>query len=196
MITVIIPHLNDRYIGDTLASIYKQEKWFTSRCDNAINKIIVTDVDRKGASWARNEGMKRDKYLEPYYFFCDDDVVLEEKALWEMWQVLKNNPKYGFVYCNFIHGKKKHTAGKWDYDKLCCNNYINTMSLIRRNVMLEWDEELERFQDWDLFLRIGKKHPGIWLDKTLFTMADSKENNGISSQNNLEYWKKIVQARL
>ncbi len=57
---------------------------------------------------------------------------------------------------------------------------ISTMSLIEATVKPEFDEELKRFNDWDLWLRLDKQgYKGIFCNKVLFT-TKSRET-GISN---------------
>jgi hypothetical protein len=50
--------------------------------------------------------------------------------------------------------------------------YISSMSLVRTKdfPITGWDENLKKFQDWDLWLTIGEQRgKGIWIDQPLFS---------------------------
>lgn len=123
--------------------------------------------DSRGAAVARNAGAQGIK--DGYLFFCDADVRLAPEALALLEDALRKNTKAAFAYGPFMFGKffrvPPFSAGllRW-------HNYISTMSLVRAEDFPGFDEQLSRFQDWDLWLRIaaqGKR--GIRVKKMLFT---------------------------
>ncbi|MDD4901846.1 MAG: glycosyltransferase family A protein [Patescibacteria group bacterium] len=124
----------------------------------------------KGAPNARNHGFQASK--GDYLFFCDADVVLDRNCFWEMINALKNHPEAAFVYCSFKWGDKLFKLQDFDAKKLRQMPYISTMSMIRaKNFPITgWDENLKKFQDWDLWLTISEQgDKGIWIDKPLFS---------------------------
>ena len=177
LISVIIP---TRILDKEPHSIESLKK----QTHKNIEIIIVRDKDQRGASWARNEGRKRTK--GNFLFFCDDDIELKPLML----EVLLTKLFYSnasFSYCNYQ--RKGSLTGQvrgvsWDIDKLKRTNYISTMSLIKAEDFPEegFDESLERFQDWDLWLAMAEKGKyGVHIDETLFTAL---YNSGdISCQN-------------
>ncbi|HQA64128.1 MAG TPA: hypothetical protein PK085_03445, partial [bacterium] len=61
----------------------------------------------------------------------------------------------------------------WPFDpaKLKKMPYIHTSSLIRREFFPGFDENLKKFQDWDLWLTILERGgQGIWLEQSLFSI--------------------------
>jgi glycosyltransferase involved in cell wall biosynthesis len=134
--------------------------------------IIIRDIDKKGACWARNEGFKQSR--GEYVFFCDDDIELKSLTI----QIMLENLLYAkdsFVYCNYDRVGELRGAilGKpWSVPELVKDNYISTMSLIRRKDFPEggFDESLKRFQDWDLWLTMAEQgKSGIHLNNIFFT---------------------------
>lgn len=165
-IDVVIPHKKDR------------EWFFENTClpsivSNNPNKIIIVDEDDHPCA-KRNRGF--DEVDSKFVFFCDDDIMLYENCFDEM---LKSIGHYGFAYCNYlgmsVNGHPKgsvfeHRAKKFDVETLKSGNYISTMSLLRRDCAPRFDETLERYQDWDLFLTLVKQgNRGVFIDKVLFT---------------------------
>jgi glycosyltransferase involved in cell wall biosynthesis len=141
-------------------------------------KIKLFRQENKGAPAARNKGFDLSK--GDFVFFWDADVIAEPDMLEKMHHVLLLHPESSYVYCNYIFGDKKMSAQKFDSDKLKENNYISTMSLIRREDFVGFDEKLKRFQDWDLWLTMLEKNKqGIWIPEYLFKVIINK--NGISS---------------
>lgn len=144
---------------------------------------VITMADPQGArlhrrvSVARNAGAAR--ATGEYLFFCDADVRLRRTALAELADALDHNPSVGFVYCSFIWGWKWFRAVPFDVARLRQHNYISTMSLVRASLFTGFDEELDRFQDWDLWLGLtAQEVRGMALSKTLFWV--SRHANEIS----------------
>ncbi len=142
-------------------------------------------IQHQGASGARNFGYS--KSTGEYIFFCDADVIfLKNNALEKMTNKLEQNPNKAYCYCSFKFGWKQFTCGEFDKDKLKNNNYISTMSMIKRKALEEiinninkpWDKNLKRFQDWDLWLTMLEQNlEGIWIPELLW----QAQSNGIIS---------------
>lgn len=141
-------------------------------------------LEHKGASATRNFGYY--KSAGEYIFFCDADVVFtQEKSLELFVNKLENNLDKAYCYSSLRYGWKKFRCGEFDADKLKNNNYISTMSVIRRDALEKikdngpWDESLKKFQDWDLWLAMLENNlTGVWLNKVLWR---AKSNGVISS---------------
>jgi len=173
LISVIIPHRPDREI----------------RCIDSINRqthknievIIQFDDERHGAPFMRNRGARRAQ--GEFLFFCDDDIILEPDCLEIMVKDLQENPDCVFAYCDYrkagaLDGAE--TMEEWCYPAATQRNFVSTMSLIRAGNFPGFDENLTRYQDWDLCLRIGKTMRGHYIPKQLFTAYF--EQDSISTQ--------------
>jgi glycosyltransferase involved in cell wall biosynthesis len=130
-------------------------------------------IEHSGAPAARNFGWQ--KSSGEYVFFCDADVVfLKNDALEKMIKVLDENKNKAFCYSRFKFGWKKFSCYEFNAEELKKNNYISTMSLIRREWLQKlgekpWDESLKKFQDWDLWLSIVERGgEGILIPKYLW----------------------------
>jgi len=125
-------------------------------------------IEHSGAAVARNTGF--DKSAGEYIFFCDADVIfLKKNALEKMIKILEGNLDAVYVYSGFKYGSKKMPSFVFDGEKLRHNNYISTMSLIRRDKFPGFDESLKRFQDWDLWLTLLEKgETGVWIPEILW----------------------------
>jgi Glycosyltransferases involved in cell wall biogenesis len=133
----------------------------------------IIDQENKGAPNARNHGFQASK--GDYLFFCDADVVLDKNCFFEMINALQNNPEAAYVYCSFKFGEKLFKLQHYDWKKLRQMPYICTMSMIRTKDFPNtgWDENLKKFQDWDLWLTIGERGgEGYWIDKILFSACE------------------------
>lgn len=170
-ISVVIPHRKDR------------ESWFIQNClphviDNNPAEIIIEDWDG-GACEKRNIGAA--KATQPYLMFVDDDSYLYEFALVEMLRALEADPGATFAYSDARHvmypdvpypnGNGIRKAMPWNIESLKHGNYVETMSLMRREAFSGFDSSIKRFQDWDLWLTLARRgHRGIYIPETLFEL--------------------------
>lgn len=186
MISIIMPAYNrGKEIGKSLESILAQT-------DDNYELIIVNDgstdntkevIDafkeefgfsfsyheqqNQGPQVARNNGAK---YVHgEYLLFCDGDIIMQPTMLADMRQALIDNPEASYAYSNFIWVKKKFKLGTFSAEKLKQMPYIHTCSMIRKEHFPGFDENIKRFQDWDLWLTMLEAgHTGVWIDKFLF----------------------------
>lgn len=122
-----------------------------------------------GAAAARNRGAKEGS--APYILFCDADCILNLNLISTQLNTLRQHPQATYVYSNFKWGWKTFRPGEFSADRLRHEPYINTHSLLRRDHFPGFDESLNRFQDWDLWLTMLKQgHTGVWIDEILFTV--------------------------
>ena len=139
-------------------------------------------IKHSGAAVARNFGFS--KSSGKYIFFCDADVIfLKKNALKNMIDKLEQNPDKAYCYCGYLYGWKSMPSFTFNAEKLKQNNFISTMSLIRRNALNKiinntnkpFDENLKKFQDWDLWLTMLEQNlTGIWLPQILFKVKVGK----------------------
>ncbi len=152
-------------------STESQKMWMFEKLKN---KLRFFTIEHGGAPVARNFGYKICK--GDFVFFLDSDVVfLDNQALEIMLNKLRENPNKGYVYSGFKFGFKTFNSFEFDADKLRQDNYISTMSLVRREALEEiknngpWDETLTKFQDWDLWLSLLNKNiDGLRINKILW----------------------------
>lgn len=172
-ITVVVPTLGDRNICITVNSLMKG----SVQPDEI---IIVKDGKRRGASWARNRGAER--ACSEYILFSDDDIAWEHNALKSLRAALVKHPDAAYAYGWYMLGTRTVPSMKFDLEKLKGYNYISTMSLIRRDLFEGFDEEVRRYQDWDLWLTMAEAgKTGVYVDTLLFkTTVDQK---GLSVKN-------------
>jgi len=176
LISVIIPTRNK--------GVPRSMKSLKAQTYPNIEIIVSRDLKRRGANWARNRGRKRAR--GKYLYFLDDDIELEPECLELMEEKLRySNASY--VYANYKRigyewrGVKEGTyfTIPFDLEKLKQKNYVSTMSLINARDFPGFDEKIERFQDWDLWLTMAERGKyGEHIDKILFTAYYNR--NGIS----------------
>lgn len=140
--------------------------------------VQVIHQENKGAPAARNAGFA--KTTGDFVLYCDADVQLQPTMLESMTRALLLHPEAGYAYCDFKFGW--HTFDLFDFDpeRLMKANYISTMSLLRREACIGFDESLKRYQDYDLWKRLlAKGVHGIWVKGRLFSTSLGK---GISRE--------------
>jgi hypothetical protein len=121
---------------------------------------IIINNNEGTAPKKRNEGFG--KATQPYVFFCDDDCILPVSYFQSLYDCLEAHPDKSYAYSgyrgvvfnpttephnNFIIPGIEFTA-----EMLRRQNFINTTSLIRTKDFPGFDENIKRFQDWDLWL--------------------------------------------
>ena len=136
-------------------------------------KVELIKQENRGAPAARNVGFA--KTTGQFILYCDADVELHPQMLERMARALLLHPEAGYAYCDFKFGW--HTFDLFDFDaeRLKKGNYISTMSLLRRENCIGFDESLKRYQDWDLWKRLLEKGvKGIWVPGRMFNTGLGK----------------------
>jgi glycosyltransferase involved in cell wall biosynthesis len=196
LISVIIPVYNrievfKQALDSVLKQTYKNieiivvDDGSTEGDVERVTRDVATDAidikysrqENKGAPGARNKGFELSR--GEYIIFWDADVVGKLEMLEKLKRQLDEHSEIGFSYSNHIsyiiyHISKRISAKEFDLESLKQNNYIHSTSLIRRKDVVRWDESLNRFQDWDLWLTMaenGKK--GVWVDEYLFQIMSN-----------------------
>ena len=137
--------------------------------------VSLVRQTNQGAPVARNRGLELAK--GDYVIFWDADVVGKPEMLEKLEKQLKKHPEASFAYCNYnlhlsIYNLQKIFKSQiYNLQKLRKNNYIHSTSLIRKIDAVKWDENLKRFQDWDLWLTLAEQgKTGTYVPETLFTI--------------------------
>lgn len=162
---------------------------------------IVRDVCREwpsmqtrriGQSAARNIGLGLlDTDL---VIFLDGDLLLQMNMLGRMELELEEHPETSFVYCHYDRSGAvtgRVTAKPWYLDTLKTGNYVSPMSLVRRKDLPKpcFDELLHRYEDWDLWLRMGKAgHQGRLIDEVLFTAYYQNGDLSSAGESQDHFW--------
>lgn len=135
--------------------------------DMAALKPLVIDQENKGAPSARNRGAQI--ATGEYVIFLDADTFCYPDMIKMMREALEQNSMASYAYSQFRFGWKKIKSHEFDPGLLIKVNYVDTTSLIRRSDLAPFDESLERFQDWDLWLTMLEQNKiGIFVPKVLF----------------------------
>lgn len=133
----------------------------------------------QGVQFARNIGYySMQGYRCKYTLFSDSDVIWVDGALDKLVDELERSC-LAYAYCDYGKGGDGTTfvAGDWSERRLRSMNYISTMTVIRSEVLESclrggcrpFDESIERFQDWDLWLSLLENGSrGAYVPETLF----------------------------
>lgn len=171
-VSVVIPHLRRR-------AEFFQRFCLPSIESNRPAEILIEENDGgdpRLASVYRNQGAKR--ATQPFIMFADDDVIYGADYLSILLDALEKNPSAAYAYGDYAGVTMPNVrttlppvffvkASSFDPNLLRRENYINTSALIRREVFCGFDENLARFQDWDLWLSLlAKGHHGVYVEGT------------------------------
>mgnify|MGYP001157870304 FL=1 len=131
-------------------------------------KIIVQE--NRGANAARNRGWAEAQ--GEFLLFSDADIFWRADALEKLVNSLIHNPQASYCYSSFRLGRKKFHLWPFDSERLRREPYIHTSALIRRQDFPGFDNNIKRFQDWDLWLTMLEQGKGgLFYDDFLFTVA-------------------------
>lgn len=123
-----------------------------------------------GAPAARNAGARAAN--GEMLFFADADICINPTALAALLHALRENPRAAFAYGDFDYGSIHMLGKSFSAEQLRRQNYISTMSLVRTEHFPGFDEDLTRFQDWDLWLTIAERGGlGSYVPQTIFKAA-------------------------
>ncbi|MBI4272286.1 glycosyltransferase family 2 protein [Candidatus Uhrbacteria bacterium] len=184
MISVIIPvHNSAKNLPMTLQAIFSQvyqdfevivvNDGSTDHIEKSLapyrSRITYLSQERKGRCAARNTGfvVSRGEYV----IFLDAAAVMSPSMLATLLDALHKNFDCSFAYSAFKWGWKTFSSFPYDPDSLRQMNYIHTSALIRREHFAGFDEKIEKFNDWDLWLTMMEHgHTGIYVPQVLFTV--------------------------
>jgi glycosyltransferase involved in cell wall biosynthesis len=154
----------------------------------------VVSWDHVGnANAARNAGAEfaRGDFL----LFSDDDIEWAPDALEVMRETLIRYPGAAYCWGSYRRGEKLVAHQVFDPRILLRRNFIPTMALIRRAVFPGFDPNIERLQDWDIWLSMLERgHVGVFCQRELFR---TEEKPGITLGGQMDWAtaEKIVRSK-
>jgi len=214
LVSVITPTYNCMdYLPEMIASVWAQDYKnlevvivddgstdktveYLISVDKKITKFL-TYKDRRGSNYARNQGFRISR--GEFVLFCDADSVLRPNLVSAMKVQLEINSGAAYAYCKYNSideetGKLVVVGGgDWDANRLRQANYIDTMSLLRREEFVAFDEKVKRYQDYDLWLTLlDKGKTGTFVNQVLFDSLKRKNSitNTESEKEALTYIRK------
>ncbi|MBX4152344.1 glycosyltransferase family 2 protein [Paenibacillus lautus] len=165
----------------------------TSEIIKTINddRIIYVKLDKNvGAACARNEGIK--KARSNWLAFHDSDDLWEPSKLEKQVQLIDESIPT-IIFTSFI----RHKRGNHEYipssrmiekegdmhRNLLLGNFIAAPTvLLHKECLLTsgcFNENMPRFQDWELWIRLSRQYSIIWIDEPLVQVYYTE--NSISS---------------
>jgi glycosyltransferase involved in cell wall biosynthesis len=158
--------------------------------------VSYYEIDNELASAKRNFGF--DKSTGEIVFFFDVDCILLVGMLRLIKDTFEDNPDCSFVYSGYrwnVESLNIFPSSPFDPYLLNTSNYISTMSPMKREIFPRFDENLEFFQDWDLFIRITKEgYKGYYLPDPTF-MTETSDEQSISGNKKFTYLEKVLHIR-
>jgi len=155
------------------------------------NKVVYIQQKNKGASSARNTGIKKAK--GEYIAFLDSDDLWLKNKLKKQINFIKENPETGLLgtgcYQMINMGKmiyKKTFPSKNEIlqkDLIKYNPFIQSSVMVRKKIFDNihlYDKEFKESEDYDLWLRIAQKYKVANLEQALITKRYSEK--GLSKE--------------
>lgn len=140
-----------------------------------------------------------------YFIYVDDDLGLNPAFLFTLISALDMHPKTAYAYCDFQwkgHFQHRQQAIPFDSEVLRQQPYISMMSMFRMSCLLQVeqpliDEELERLEDWALFLKLlNHGYQGLYIPGFMGFYAYSKEgDNSARGIKDYRRWEAIVKQK-
>ena len=160
---------------------------------------IICFPKSRGVQEARNYGFERIRSRDlPYVLFTDGDIEWMPGVLNILRSTLEAAPNAAYAYCDYHRrGSFYETwrAGGFSDDRLRKESFISTMSLCRTGLLpkIPFDPVIERFQDWDLWLRLlSKGHRGVYVPQILFTAFYADGDTSLKGRDHCQKWKQEV----
>ncbi|MBD8490439.1 glycosyltransferase [Echinicola sp. CAU 1574] len=194
-ISIIIPFYNTgQFLREAINSVYLSNTYNSDKieivivndgsdeensieCLEEIGRLesvkVITQMN-KGPASARNVGVKES--TGSLLLLLDSDNKISPDFISKSISILNQFQEVGVVYSNvtFIsdNSEKRFITGKFDLDKLLIGNYIDTCSMIRREVWEEvngFNERIAGCEDWDFWLKVGQTNWKFhFIDELLF----------------------------
>lgn len=203
-ISVIIPTYNrDKYIKRAVESVVHQKHFKgeiiiidDGSSDNTAQKVkelqnkyplVYSYTENKGPAGARNLGIKLANFQ--LIAFLDSDDHWQKNKLTKQLSLMKQNPAYNISHTGekwlrrgeHLNQKNIHKPRQGDiFDhclQLCC---VGMSTVIVKKELLEetggFDATLPCCEDYDLWLRISRKHHFLLLPEPLTTKEGGRED--------------------
>lgn len=210
-VSVIIPTFNrentiKRAVESVLEQTYNNlEVIIVDDCSNDETKNIISSINdsrvkiikhplRKGAAAARNTGIKNSS--GSFVSFQDSDDEWYKSKLQMQMDLFNSNAQIDVIFSSFWlirdNIKKKIPSRKAQrnilYKNILLDNYVGTPTVILKRKVFErigyFDENLPRYQDWDLAIRLFKHCTVFYLNEP--TVNAYIQKNSITNNENIK----------
>jgi len=179
---------NDEYVKLKLDSLHGH------------SNITVISQENSGPSSARNNGIKNSNgdFILP----LDADDTIHPEYIQNCVNILKNNKNISPVYCDTNHiGELQGVEQRpeWSIDRLIQGPFIVNCSMFHKESFDKcggYDETLKGWEDYDLWIRMGKNgYTGKRIPKPLFNYFHHENDGTVSTEankNQQELYNKII----
>lgn len=157
-----------------------------------INEPVEIIVVSNEGSAPRQRNMGAEKATQKYIIFWDDDCVMPQGYLRTLFNALeKNDVDYAYTgYYGIAMNPNVEPNHNFIIESQIFNasalrqyNYISTMTLIKKESFIGFDETLKRFQDWSMWLSMLEQgKTGIFIPNIKFIAFFN--DDGQTSKNN------------
>jgi glycosyltransferase involved in cell wall biosynthesis len=157
----------------------------------------------RGLAAARNSGIRlaRGKYIA----YLDDDDLFYNDHLENLVKFLETT-KYKVAYTDACRAHQVMQSGKYvvskrdvpysidfDYDLILCTNYVPVLCFMHEKSCLDdvggFDETFNRYEDWDLWIRLSQKYKIAHIKKVTCEFSWRKDGTSMTSGNQNEFHK-------
>ena len=146
------------------------------------SEIKILIQDHKGACAARNTGFKAS--TGDIVSFFNSDYIANPGMVRKWYTAFKENPAFDFIYG--AYGWNAANMGYYasePFDQFILNNYnyIDCGFPLKKEYVVEWDENCKSLQDWDFWLRVIKNGAkGFYLGNDISYVAELPRPGGLS----------------
>lgn len=155
------------------------EEYLTETYTREIEKGTINYLklpQRKGAAFARNEGLKKAKH--DWIGYLDTDNQMREDYLETFAYHIEENSGYEIFYAQINKMQSQAVLGhEFNFDELVQFNFIDlgVFAHSRKiyNELGGFDEKLHRIIDWDLIIKYTEKYPPKFIEKVLLDYDDN-----------------------
>lgn len=218
MISVVIPTFNR---GNTIAGAVKSvltqtyselEVIVVDDCSTDDTELVLSKIndsrlkyikllENKGANFARNKGIDVSK--GQYIAFQDSDDIWKKDKLQKQYSFMKQGA-YDVSFTSMMqHHKQKNIKFPKINDKQKRNllnrvlygNIMSTQTIMAKKSILrkeKFDPTIERFQDWDLAIRLLQNYEVGFLDESLVDVFISEDSISKSNEKAIRSLEKIM----
>ncbi|MFW5886123.1 MAG: glycosyltransferase family A protein [Bacteroidota bacterium] len=146
----------------TDTALMKVKQWMSENSERFNNLLLIHHINNRGLSVTRNTAIFYSK--SPYIYVLDADNELYPSCISKLKVALDENKDAFFAY-NIIcvESEISHRLmgyQTWDKELLSKGNYIDAMSLIRREKLIElggYSSEMKTgWEDYDLWCRVAE----------------------------------------
>ena len=163
-------------------------------------KIVYKKLPyNQGVCRARNEGQKLAKGKWIAYLDSDNEMCYDFLDTFMNAIIVNNNSKV--FYAQIRRQSDGGIIGReFDFDELCRENYIDMGVFVHHRSIIDrcgnFDENLRRYEDWELIIRYTRVEKPIYLARSLLLYNDSNMHKRISNQESKDEAEKYIFDKL